>query len=444
MGASVLDAVGRLSPHYHRPDHMRPLADLVARHAAGEGVRAVLSAPPRMSKSETIGHALAWLLFVRPSTRIALVSYGADLAEARSRRVRELAERAGVRIARDQRALASWRTMAGGEVRAVGVGGAITGWGFDLIVIDDVIANRAEAESAGQREALAAWFSGVLMSRVEPGGSVIVTAARWHSDDLLGRLILDGWPSINLPAIDHTGASLWPARWSVEALRAREREVGPYDWASLYMGQPTPRGGTVFSAAPTYYDPRDVHAMLAAQTAQVVIACDPAATASTHADHSVIVTAAIHGRGRDTILDVLSVWRGQVEIPELVTKLLDTQRRWRAPVGVESVGGFKGIGQMLRRVNHGLRVVELRATVDKFTRAQPAAAAWARGAIRLPPVAPWLSTFTAEVASFTGTGDRTDDQTDALVHAWAMAGFAGYADARQRQNARTRQMLPFG
>lgn len=442
---AVLDAVARMSPTFSRPSHMRPLAELVARHAAAESVRAVVSAPPRHSKSETIAHALAWLLFVRPSSRIALVSYGADLAEARSRRVRELAAVAGVRVARDQRALGSWRTMAGGEVRAVGVGGAITGFGFDLVVLDDVIANREQAESAGQREALAAWFTGVLMSRVEPGGSVIVTAARWHADDLLGRLVLDGWPSVNLPAIGSDGASLWPERWSIAQLREREREVGAYDWSSLYMGQPTPRGGAVFAAAATRFDPAELRAKLAAHTARIAVACDPAATARTHADHSAIVVAAFHGRPASPTMDVLSVWRGQVEVPDLVSILLDEQRRWRCPVGVESVGGFRGIGQMLRRVNGGLRVVELRATADKFTRAQPAAAAWLRGSIRVPPSAPWLSTFLAEVAAFTGTGaDRHDDQVDALVHAWTMAGTALTCDRNSRALASIYRAFPYG
>jgi predicted phage terminase large subunit-like protein len=252
----------------------------------------------------------------------------------------------------------------------------------------------------------------------------------------MGRLLLDGWTSVNLPAIDPTGAALWPTRWPLPLLRERERELGAYDWASLYMGQPMPRGGAVFSAAATYYDPADLRARLAAHTARLVIACDPAATARTHADHSAIVVAAFHREGREAVMSVVDVWRGQVEVPDLVVKLLNVQHRWRAPVGVESVGGFRGVGQMLRRVNGGLRVVELRATTDKFTRAQPAAAAWARGAIQVPPSAPWLSAFVAEVASFTGTGDKHDDQVDALSFAWLMAGIAGHAEWRERQRAK--------
>jgi len=188
-----------------------------------------------------------------------------------------------------------------------------------------------------------------------------------------------------------------------------------------------------------------VRARLAAQTASLVIACDPAATRSSRADHSVILVGAFHREGRETIMSVVDVWRGQVEVPELVVKLLNVQHRWKAVVGIESVGGFRGVGQMLRRVNGGLRVVELRASADKFTRAQPCAAAFARGAIQLPPSAPWLSTFLAEIASFTGTGaDRHDDQVDTLVHAWAMAGIAGHAERCVRQRVRIAAAFPYG
>lgn len=444
---AVLDAVERLSPGYARPDHLRSVAQFFADAARGKPARLVLSSAPRFGKTTAFEHGIAWLMFTRPGVRVVVVCCTASLAEQISRRVRTLVERLGLRLARDQRALDLWAAANGSSLRAIGAGGALVGVGADVLVCDDLVPSMEAAQSPAQREHTEQWFESTALGRLEPGAAVLVCAHRWAVDDISGRLIARGWPVANVPALDPvTGESGWPTRWTTAALRDKEREVGPLVWAALYQGQPRPRGGQVFPLPPTFYDRDDLVAMMAAQTCRLALVCDPAASAKTSADWSVVALVAFHGHGRDLSMDLVDVWRRQVEIPALVDHLVAEQRRWRCVVGVESVGGFLGIAQTLRRVNPDLRVSELRATSDKLTRALPASAAWCRGAIRVPTSAPWLPAFLDEVGAFTGTGaDRHDDQVDAaLSHAWTMGALVGLTDLRNRQRGRIAAALPFG
>ena len=103
---------------------------------------------------------------------------------------------------------AEWETTKGGGLRAVGVGGGITGFGADLIIVDDPVKSRAEAESKTRREGVWDWFNDDVMTRLEPDGNIILIQTRWHEDDLAGRLLrqteegeTEPWTVINLPAI---------------------------------------------------------------------------------------------------------------------------------------------------------------------------------------------------------------------------------------------------
>jgi predicted phage terminase large subunit-like protein len=108
-----------------------------------------------------------------------------------------------------------------------------------------------------------------------------------------------------------------------------------------------------------------------------------------------------------------------MEIPKLVTKLVEVQAAWNADVIIEAFGGFKGVPQSLRAINPKLRIEEITPQGDKLTRALPVAAAWNNGRVRVPKHAPWLNDFMYEVMSFTGTKeDVHDDQVDALAHAY--------------------------
>lgn len=422
---SLLDWIPLMTPRYRPPTHLAPLADAFHRADRGEQVFFLSSTPPRHGKSESI---LAWAarhLHRHPDQKIAYLTYADDFASEQSGKAQVLASRAGIRWKGKRKA---WFTPQGGGMYFTGIGGQITGRGYNLIIVDDPVKDRESAESPTIRQKIHEWFTSTALTRLNPEvpPQVIINMARWHDDDLVGRLIADTlgakaddpfavrWEYMNLPAIGDDGRALWPEVWSSDALEQRRRMVGEYDWASLFMGSPMPRDGYVFRE-PARYDFPDLVG------ARVAIACDPAATAKTSADYSVILVIAAKGSGLQQKAWVLDVWRGQVEIPALVKQLHETQKRWQAPVYVEAVGGFKAVPQMLRQIDRELRVVDITPTSDKFLRSMPAKAAWNDGRILVPQAGgkPWVDPFVSEVTRFTGKGDKRDDQVDALAHAFS-------------------------
>jgi len=424
----ILDWIPRLSPNYMAPVHLRPLLRAIW-EMQFRSVKAWCSIPPRFSKTESILHAIIHRLMLDPTAEIAYCTATANLAYSKSRKMRDLAQKAGLKIRKGGGGIAEWQLEQGGKVLVCGIGGTINGKGCNWLVIDDSLRNRAEAESVTIREKQWDWLTSTALTRVEPGGSVLINMTRWHDDDLIGRIQKEfpDWVGIHMPALfedrgpegDITYRSLWPERWSVEELQEKRRLVGEYDWASLFQGDPRPKGGRLFGTATRYTD----SIVTEDRPYKIVIGADPAATAKTTADYSAAVVMAGVGNPRDLSwrCDVLEVWRGQVQIPEFVNRLRDLAIKWGAPVAVESVAGFKAVPQMLRNMDKTLKILEIPALGDKFTRSLGVSAAWNDGRVRVPHVSgstTWVPDFLTEVEKFTGVKDAKDDQVDALAHAF--------------------------
>lgn len=421
-GERLAAFIRRLSPHHPPPRHVQPLINVIERARQGR-VRVCVSWPPRHAKSTTVLHALAWWLKSTPADTCAYFAYNDDLARSKSRIARRLALEAGVQLAPDSANLSEWRTVQGGGLLAGGAGGGLTGQGVSgILVVDDPLKNREEADSALIRGRVWDWFNEVGYTRLE-GASAIVIGTRWHQDDLIGRLEATGeWVMIALPAIAeendplgrHVGEALWPERFPVDELEAIRRQIGDWSFAALYEGRPRPRGTSVFGE-PHHFD----SARWAPSGARIIIGADPAASEKTSADYSVALVLAVEGRGERVAGRVLDVWRGQVTVPAFAEQLRRLSRKWwNASIAVEAVGGFRAVPQLLRAVDPLLRLTEVKVTGDKFQRAQAVAAAWNDGRVLVPTGAPWLAPFLDEVAAFTGVRDRRDDQVDALAHAW--------------------------
>lgn len=425
----LLDMIPRVSPRFRRPRHLEPLVRLLER-AHKEPLRVLLSVPPRHGKTETLLHGIAWELRDDPSAMIGYVSYQADIARSKSRLARDYSRVAGVPHRSDADALHEWLTTHGGGLRAGGIGGPLTGHGFRVLLIDDPIKNRQEAESALIRQRHWDWFTSTALTRLEPHGSVIVCHTRWHEDDLIGRCLkqkeqydatngADGenWQHINLQAVDEsTGLPLWPEQWPMETLRAKRAAVGEYDWASLYQGDPRPRGARVFGEPATYTGNPNTDG------ARIVIGVDVAGTAKTSANFTVAAVLAIRGFGEQMTADVIDALRMQETIPEVCRKLAALQQmHGGAPLIVEAAGIGKAVPQTLREIGPSLRIIEEHPKGDKFTRAQPYAAAWNAGRVRVPKVASWVGPFVRTHVDFTGVNDACDDDVDAGAHAWNYA-----------------------
>lgn len=379
----------------------------------GEEVRALVSVPPQHGKTELLLHGIAWALRKRPDKTFAYTSYAADFALSKSRLARDYARAAGVEIRKDAESLHEWRTPQGGGVLATGAGGPLTGHGINgILFVDDPHKNRAEAESKTIRDNIHGWYTSTALTRVHPGASVIVVHTRWHEDDLIGRLSQeadDPYEIISLPAISDDGRALWEARRPLSWLRQQERRVGAYDWASLYMCQPRPRGDSVFN------DVRFYEELPKGRPVRYGIGVDLAYTKKTRADHSsAVVIAEIDG-----LFYVVEVIRRQVKAPEFASQLRALLARYPGIVPWWYCAGTEtGVADLLGELPEPVRVKAIATQADKFTRAQLTAAAWNAGKILVPRHATWASQFVREVTTFTGVNDKDDDQVDALVAAY--------------------------
>lgn len=369
-------------------------------------MRALVSVPPQHGKTETILHGCAWLLRRHADWTIGYTSYSSEIAKSKSRSARDYALRAGVRIREDSSSVTEWRTSLGGGMLARGIGGGLTSMGLKVLVVDDPHKDRADAESALSRQRVHDWYTSTARTRVHPGGSIIVCHTRWHEDDLIGRLSKEpGWEIINLPAIQADGSPLWYQR--PLAFLEKARAASEYDWHSLYMGSPRPRGASVFRGAKFYTS--------LPSSFRVGKGIDLAYTAKTHADFSVGLVLLEH----DGVCYVAEVKRQQSEVREFARSLAALNLTY--PVGPWHwfcSGTEQGVAQFLEA--EGIDVVTERAVGDKFVRAQAVAAAWNDGKILVPADAPWVKSFVDELGRFTGVSDRHDDQVDALASAYAM------------------------
>jgi predicted phage terminase large subunit-like protein len=409
-----------LSAQFAAPVHLSEYIHVLRRTLEAEQ-RVVLSVPPRHAKTETTLHAFPWFWEQQPEKTNCYVTYAESLAESKSRRIQHLAMDAGYSVSGK---LSEWHTQQG-RLLATGVGGPLTGHGIDgLLVIDDPIKNRKDAESAAIRNRVHDWARDVAFTRLEPGSSCIVIQTRWHVDDLAGRLAKEGWPVINIPAVANDtitgrsedailmgdGSALWPERWPMAALQRKRKEVGEFTWASLYQGRPIPRGQSLFGD-PTYFS------TLPTTGYRIVHGVDLAYTSKTHADWSLCVTLYIVGKGSSAVYYVADVQRAQCEAPQFMTILERQQAAHKGPMWWHCSGTEKGSSQFMRRRLPQLRAIT--ASTDKFTRALPASEAWNDGRILVPERAPWLQPFLECVQAFTGVGDPNDDDVDALGSAFA-------------------------
>lgn len=478
----LLEFIPRISPKYMAPRHLRPLLQKLE-EARTRPIRVVVSVPPRHAKTESLLHAIAWRLALDPDKTLGYASYAAPLTRSKSRKARSLAERAGVQLAPDMNNLNEWRTLAGGGLLATSTGGPLTGYGIDEMFVDDPVKDRMQAESKLMRDRIWDWFSDVVMTRIEPGGSVIVCMTRWHEDDLSGRLLKeqgkhaygrdgelackdnpdcpgcgpepdDGWEEVNLAAVQEdpeTGieTTIWPERWSVEAMAKRRREVGEYTWWSLFMGRPRPRGNNLFEGLSTYSE--------APTEYRLAIGVDLAYSAKTSADRSIAVALA---EVRTVLLNpetgrpepqpsrfyVMDVLRRQTTAPKFALELKDFRRRWQnAPMFSYVSGMEQGVLDTFAALRDetgkliGVKVAPLLATTDKFQRAQAVSAEWNAGRVLVPSgppggePPPWVDPFVTVVCGFTGVGDAEDDDVDALAsaHAGLQRGAAFLQGAEQ-------------
>lgn len=411
-------------------NHIQKLADALEAVERGEIKRLIVTMPPRHGKSELVSLRFpCWYLARHPEDYIVQSGYAESIALLHSRKARDIfvspkltslfpdiryrPETPGQEVIIPERQAAhDWGTKQGGSYYAVGIGGGLTGRGFNIGIIDDPVKDAEEAESSTIRDKVWEWYTTVFRTRAQPDAAIIVVMTRWNQDDLVGRLLKqaqadptsDQWKVIHFKAIEDNKA-LWAERYSLTELEKIRSSIGSRAFTSLYQGEPTIAEGNIIKREWwRYYKERP-------QINKIIHSWDTAFKEKQHNDYSVCT---VWGETGNTYC-LLDVWRGKVEFPELKRIAMSlAERDHPAAVVVEDKASGQSLIQELQR-NTRLPVIPFKIDRDKVARAESVTPLIEAGKVLLPESASWLYDFMEELSSFP-TGEH-DDQVDSTTQA---------------------------
>lgn len=421
-------------PGYKDAAHHRLIAEHLEKVESGEIKRLMITMPPRHGKSMLASEFFpSWYIGKNPNNYIVTATYAQELADDFGRKVKNQIEDdafkaifPGVSLADDSKSakrfhiygsLGGYEHSTGqrGAFYAVGVGGPLTGRGAHLLLIDDPVKNREDAESELIRKKTKDWYTSTAYTRLMPGGAIVVIQTRWHESDLAGWLQEEhkheGWVVLDLPAINEAGEALWPEQYPLETLEQIKRALPPRDWSALYQQRPSPDTGDYFkrewikAVPPEAIPPRD--------TLSIYGASDYAVTAN-GGDYTAHVIVGVDNEGRLWLLDM---WRGQSSSDVWVDSFCNLVRKWK-PIGwAEETGQIKsGVGPFLvkRMMETGSYVAreQFATRGDKAVRAQSIRGRMALSGLYVSRDMPGLTELVSEMMSFP-VGVH-DDQVDAL------------------------------
>jgi predicted phage terminase large subunit-like protein len=438
--------------------HHRLINDTLMRVEAGELRRVMIFMPPGSAKS-TYGSVTfpTWFMGRKPGRNVISTSYGSTLAAKFGRKCRQVTrsprftELFGCELVADNKAADDWSLTNGSTYMAGGILAGITGNRADLLVIDDPIKGREEADSVTIREKVWEEYKSSLRTRLKPNGAIVIIQTRWHEDDMAGRILppdwcgqsgwvtgRDGerWYVICLPAQcereddplgRQIGEWLWtdwfsPAHWEQE-----RRTQGSRNWDALYQQRPRPQEGGMFKEA---WARR--YGTAPAKPTMIVQSVDTAFKPGQLNDPSVVETWAITPAG----YYLLHVWRDRVEYPRLKRTVLSLAERFKPnALLIEDKASGQSLIQDLREVKNPPPVIAIEPEGDKLTRANAVSPMVEAGLVFLPQAADWLADFESEVFAFPLS--THDDQVDALTQflAWARkhgTDFRAYGSGQRR------------
>jgi predicted phage terminase large subunit-like protein len=248
--------VEKVWPTFISGAHHKRMAEAFERVAEGKCKRLIINMPPRHTKSEFASYLLpAWFLGRFPGKKVIQTSHTAELAVGFGRKVRNLVDSEvyhenfpELSLQADSKAAGRWNTSKGGDYFAIGVGGAGTGMGADLLIIDDPHSEQEAAMAAVNPEVydkVYEWYTSGPRQRLQPGGAIVVVMTRWAQRDLTGQVLKNAalrgendWEVIEFPAILPSGNPLWPQFWSIQELSALREELPNSKWQAQYQQNP--------------------------------------------------------------------------------------------------------------------------------------------------------------------------------------------------------------
>ena len=338
---NFMEFVKHVWPDFIEGAHHRRVAEEYQKLAGSRGARVIINMPPRHTKSEFASYMLpAWLIGKNPKLKIIQTTHTAELAVRFGRKVRNLMETKeykevfpDVELSVDSKAAGRWDTGQGGEYYAAGVGGAITGRGADLLIIDDPHSEQ-DALSETALEHAYEWYTSGPRQRLQPGGSIVIVMTRWSLKDLTGKLIksqgsdimADQWELVEFPAILPSGNVLWPEFWNKDELLRVKASLSLSKWNAQWQQNPTAEEGAIIKKEWWNKWEKDTTPVVS----YIMQSYDTAFSKKETADYSAITTWGIFSpvEGASDNIILMDAQRGRWDFPELKAKALKEYKYW--------------------------------------------------------------------------------------------------------------------
>ena len=447
--SNFIPFVEKTWPAFISGRHHKIMGDAFDRIVKGDLKRLIINMPPRHTKSEFGSYHLpAYYLGHHPGRKVIQTSHTADLAVGFGRKVRDLVGDPDYKIIfpdttlkQDSKAAGRWNTSQKGEYFAIGVGGAVTGKGADLLIIDD-----PHSEQEGQQaqydpkvfDRVYEWYTSGPRQRLQPGGAIVIIMTRWGTKDLTGRILqaqadregVDEWEVIEFPALMPSGQPLWPEFWSFEELTALKAELPSSKWEAQYQQNPTGDEGALIKREwwkiwETSRPP---------QCEFIIMTMDTAFMKTQTADYSACTTWGVFyhpdddGKMSPNII-LLQSWKERLEFPELKKKALSLYKQ-EQPDAFIIEGKASGMPLIFELRAIGIPVQDFtpsrgtkQAPNDKVARVNGISDIFASGLVWRPQTR-WAEEVADECASFP-VGEH-DDLVDCVVMAMMRYRYGGF------------------
>jgi len=423
-------------PAFIHGAHHEKMAEAFQQVAEGKLKRLIINMPPRHTKSEFASYLLpAWFLGLYPEKKIIQTSHTAELAVGFGRKVRNLVDSdrykdifPQISLQADSKAAGRWATNYSGEYFAIGVGGAVTGKGADLLIIDDPHSEQEAtlAETSPEiYDKTYEWYTSGPRQRLQPGGAIVVVMTRWSKKDLTGQVVKaaaqregEEWRVIEFPAILPSGRSLWPQFWKIEELEALKRELPVSKWEAQYMQAPTSDVSAIVKRE--WWKTWEKESPPFCEF--IIQSWDTAFLKTERSDYSACTTWGVfykddeNGKPQSNII-LLNAFKRRMEFPELKQAAYEEYKEWNPDATIiEAKAAGSPLIFELRAM--GIPVQEFTPSKgnDKIARLNAVADLFASGRVWVPDTR-WAEELVEEVASFPSGehDDLVDSMTQALL-----------------------------
>jgi len=450
-----LEYVQHMWPEFICGRHHKIFAEKLNKVATGEIKRLIVNMPPRHTKSEFASTFFpSFIMGKKPKMKIMQTTHTGELAVRFGRKVRNLMDQKEykdvfpeVKLQADNKSAGRWETNKGGEYFAAGVGGAVTGRGADLLIIDDPHSEQ-DALSPNALESAWEWYTSGPRQRLQPGGAIVLVMTRWSSIDLTAKLLdsqkealADQWEMIEFPAIfPETDNPLWPEFWPKDELLKVKSSIPGIKWNAQWMQNPTAEEGAIIKRD---WWKRWKHKSIP-PVKYIMQSYDTAFSKNQTADFSAISTWGVFKPSEDApdCLILLDCQKGRWDFPELKEIAMREYTYWECDmVLIEAKASGTPLTQELRRI--GIPVVNYSPTRghDKHSRMHSVAPIFESGMVYAPEKA-FAEDMIEECASFPfgANDDLCDTMTQALMR-FREGGFVSLAsDYEDKERQRPLRM----